>query len=383
MKTHLISPKLPMIILSWNIRGAGAKIKRRVLRKLLTSQDPWIVFIQESKLESLPTKASKTLWNSDDIDYCASPSLGTSGGLITLWRKPFFNPQLTRVERNWIAIEGTLILDSFHCTLVNIYNSCDPLVRADTWMEIVAYCYDSHSPCLIAGDFNEILSPNDRGSGVIDPNTSQLFKNFISNLHLIEIPPSDGKFTWFRGSSMSKLDRFFVQSEWITKFPLLNSSILPRNISDHCPIILKSCSIDWGPRPFRFQDAWLTHKGCLEIINQSWKNAVGLSLMGKLKKVKHGLKTWNSNDFGNIDSRIAHFETEIHNLDNLANIRPLNEEEVKQRSSAQLDLWNWLKKREIYWAQNSRIQWLKHGDMNSKFFHTYASIRRNRNNIYL
>ena len=40
-----------------------------------------------------------------------------------------------------------------------------------------------------------------------------------------------------------------------------------------------------------------------------------------------------------------------------------------------------LQKQEIYLAQWSRINWLKHGDRNTKFFHTNASQRRTKNYI--
>ena len=173
----------------------------------------------------------------------------------------------------------------------------------------------------------------------------------------------------------------FVQAEWIGKFPALGVSILNRSISDHCPLLLQSSTVDWGPRPFKFQDVWLSHKGCMEIVEKTWVKSKELPIMEKLKKVKSELKTWNSECFGNIDANILLREVEIQKWDYEANSRDLEPEEIRWRAQAQLELWDWLKKKEIYWAQQSRINWLKSGDRNTKFFHICASLRRSRNNI--
>ena len=47
--------------------------------------------------------------------------------------------------------------------------------------------------------------------------------------------------------------------------------------------------------------------------------------------------------------------------------------------SKQLD--NLHLKQEIYWAQCSRLSWLKSGDKSTKFFHSKASQRQRRNFI--
>ena len=53
--------------------------------------------------------------------------------------------------------------------------------------------------------------------------------------------------------------------------------------------------------------------------------------------------------------------------------------EVWLTTSKELD--DLLLKQEIYWAQHSRISWLKHGDKKTKFFHSKASQRKRRNFI--
>ena len=47
--------------------------------------------------------------------------------------------------------------------------------------------------------------------------------------------------------------------------------------------------------------------------------------------------------------------------------------------SKQMD--NLLQKQEIYWAQRSRISWMKNGDRNTKFFHSKTTQRRKKNHI--
>jgi hypothetical protein len=46
-----------------------------------------------------------------------------------------------------------------------------------------------------------------------------------------------------------------------------------------------------------------------------------------------------------------------------------------------LQIENLLEKEELYWVQRGRVNWLKHGDQNTAFFHRFASARRKRNFI--
>ncbi|GKV48319.1 hypothetical protein SLEP1_g55143 [Rubroshorea leprosula] len=83
---------------------------------------------------------------------------------------------------------------------------------------------------------------------------------------------------------------------------------LRRSVSDHCPILLKNEKIDWGPKPFKFFDAWFEKPGCMELITGVWKSSEvqgqkSFILKEKLKRKKKALKEWSWNLDEDVDDK--------------------------------------------------------------------------------
>ncbi|XP_021840553.1 uncharacterized protein [Spinacia oleracea] len=194
------------------MRGLGARIKRSALRKLINAHEPIFIAIQETKLESFSDKIIQSFWKNKDIDWIASPSVGLSGGLISLWSKTFFTMSANTSTRNWIAIHGTLLTGNHKCSIINIYNPCSIEGRAEVWCDLAEYLKNQASPYILIGDFNEVLTLTDRGSLTASQTGMAEFQSFIHELQVIEIQ-SNNRYTWFRGNSKSKLDRVFVSPE--------------------------------------------------------------------------------------------------------------------------------------------------------------------------
>ncbi|XP_010669426.1 uncharacterized protein LOC104886659 [Beta vulgaris subsp. vulgaris] len=203
------------------------------------------------------------------------------------------------------------------------------------------------------GDFNEILDPSERGSLQFSSNGILDFKVFMQELQVLEIAASNGKFTWHRGPSKSKLDRLLISPEWLTQFPALKVSLLKRMVSDHCPLLAVSKDKNWGPKPFRFLNCWFSNPQCAKIIQDSWNGSKEASVMEKMQNVKKRLIAWNKVEFGKIHEKIEELEDNIQELDRKADEKSLEEIEISSRKQLQMELWQWLKTRESYWAQNS------------------------------
>lgn len=69
---------------------------------------------------------------------------------------------------------------------------------------------------------------------------------------------------------------------------------LPRLTLDHWPIMSSDAFKGWGPKPFRFINAWFSNPKCKQIIKEVWENGscyrwAGVGIMQKLREVKEKL----------------------------------------------------------------------------------------------
>ncbi|XP_068492028.1 uncharacterized protein [Phaseolus vulgaris] len=159
-------------------------------------------------------------------------------------------------------------------------------------------------------NFNAVRRVNERqGARVRDTQSSEIsdFNGFIDANLLIELPFVGMEFIWFNsnGSAKSRLDRALVTEDWMEVWPMCKQYVQRREVSEHCALVIKSVEKDWGHKPFRTIDAWLTEKGFMEMVKDIWSSYPGqgcsfMKVKDKLKRLKGDLKEWNRDIFGNI-----------------------------------------------------------------------------------
>ncbi|KAL8473793.1 hypothetical protein ACS0TY_030593 [Phlomoides rotata] len=142
---------------------------------------------------------------------------------------------------------------------------------------------------------------------------SSIIWGFIDQEHLFEIEAVGYFFTRAtRRSSQdviaSKLDRILTHTDFIEHWDNIVASILPRAASDHHPLLLVCTKGSLsGTRPFKILNAWLLDHRFKQIVSQSRQETPDhiSAMMGKLKRLKLVLKTWNKEVFGDIDRKIT------------------------------------------------------------------------------
>ena len=80
-----------MKIMTYNIRGLGGRIKRKVVKQLVKEKEVEMLCIQESKLEIVDLRICKQVWGDSEVEWKVIPALNSAGGIITMWNKGDFS----------------------------------------------------------------------------------------------------------------------------------------------------------------------------------------------------------------------------------------------------------------------------------------------------
>ncbi|KAK3199924.1 hypothetical protein Dsin_023339 [Dipteronia sinensis] len=109
---------ISMIICSWNVRGLGRGEKRRMVRDMISSHKPQIVFIQESKLQVFDRKVVSSLGGSSLTRGIGVEADGAAGGLLTLWNEDSFLVEDCISNSRCIIVAGVLTKIKKTCSVM-------------------------------------------------------------------------------------------------------------------------------------------------------------------------------------------------------------------------------------------------------------------------
>ena len=251
-------------ILSWNVRGVNDPDKRRVIKSFLISNRVDLVCLQETKVQQMNNVTAPSLGVGRFLNWRALNAEGSAGGILLLWDKRRINLVDSVVGSFSVSCLFRMADDDFQWVFSGVYGPIEKRLRESFWEELGSIRGLWENPWCVGGDFNEILSLNERSRGGRIANTMRRFSDIINDLGLRDLPLQGGHYTWHggpKGRSMSLLDRFLVSPEWESQCNRVIQRRLPRPVSDHFLIMLDSEGVRTGPTPFRFELMWLKYEG--------------------------------------------------------------------------------------------------------------------------
>ncbi|XP_039053773.1 uncharacterized protein LOC120195908 [Hibiscus syriacus] len=255
-------------IMCWNVRGLGRKVKARAIRRFVEEKKPTILFLQESKLETVSTMLGRKMGGKILNGLAVVPAVGSAGGLITMWNQ-----------------------------------------KVDC-------------PVCLGGDFNAFLTQEEKRGGDVNLMSMNIFRDFVSKANLIDLPLLGGQFTWCNNREVptfERLDRFLVDNSFFSQFPKINQNLQPRSISDHNIILLENRECNWGPKSFRLFNYMLEEEGFSELLTKelfnlgTQENSIPISKI--LNRVKDVAKNWAGKGFLQLPSQIRTLESVIQDME--------------------------------------------------------------------
>ncbi|XP_057432092.1 uncharacterized protein LOC130724838 [Lotus japonicus] len=248
-----------MKILSYNTRGLGSRTKWRFIRELILKEKVDMVSFQETKLDIIDKPLCNFIWGDSSFEWAFTPAVNRGRDLLCIWQQGAFVLENCHRGSSFISLRGVWGENSLSCVITNIYSPCSLKEKRIQWSEVVAL--RSTSPLLawcVVGDFNSVRPLAERRgvstSSYASRRDIKEFNLFIDAMQLCDIPLAGRRFIWVRpnGRAMSRLDRALVSVDWLEDWPNCFQQVMSRDISDHCPVVIKRSDVNWGPKPFRF-----------------------------------------------------------------------------------------------------------------------------------
>lgn len=363
-----------MKIVVWNCRGASRPSFIRVTRDLIRSHQPTILAILETRLLSFQASGIiSQLGFSDSI--CVDPE-GFSGGLYLLWNSSGVDVQAVSESR--LAVHAVITAQLQEPWILStVYNSSNPTIRKLVWDEMRAVA-SLQVPWVAAGDFNVLLDAREKcGGKPLTVGQCKELKQVLSHCNLIDVGAAGPRLTWNNkrtgmANIRERLDRVLANEQWIKYHEEAQVKTLSYYDSDHRALLVDTnpC-IKRKPRPYRLEAIWTEDPRFTKVVSDCWISDNSYSgsdaFLANVCKFQSESRKWNKKVFGNLLNQISDARVQLIDAQLSFEQNPT----IGNKGTLILKLYEYLqllKAEELYWKQKSRNQWLREGDLNTRFF---------------
>ncbi|KAK6785297.1 hypothetical protein RDI58_018752 [Solanum bulbocastanum] len=258
-------------------------------------------------------------------EWCTNSVNNVRGRIWVIWNPDVIN--FTIVENSEQHIHGQVEMQGSKMKFTAVYGLHSITARIPLWTAIHQLSTNITDPWLIMGDFNSILTTEDRpiGSQVQSAETRD-FQECITDCNLTELAAVGRIFTWINGYVFSRIDRALVNAEWILHMPIVQVLVMDPLFSDHSPLsITVEEQRDAKKRPFKFFNCLAQHPEFKNKINASWQ-IKGRGMQGvwqSLKKMRRELQQLNQREYMGVSKKVHKLRDELMDIQSHMRIIPI------------------------------------------------------------
>lgn len=269
-----------MKLLSWNCRGAGSPDTIRYVIRLSCDHKPNILFLMETRVPSV--QARRILRRSHFTQLAAVEVRGFAGGLWCFWDDQAIRIRVLSFTAQLLNI-ALITNDSISNLISLVYASPSASIREQLYKYVENMAYYVNIPWILVGDFNMVLSQEDKRGGRPVGAAVDRMQRMIDEYDLIEHAFSGHRFTWSNGQLgrfliEQRLDQAWANRTWHLKFQSSTLQHLTLLYSDHSPLLptTQVSPQDTNPgRIFKFQANWMDHPDFAAFMASAWKPITG------------------------------------------------------------------------------------------------------------
>ncbi|KAL0386175.1 UNVERIFIED_CONTAM: putative mitochondrial protein [Sesamum radiatum] len=252
-----------------SITTSGSVPTVRKLSECIRKWRPQLVFLSETKCGNARFERVRDRLNMFGI--CV-PAEGRSGGLALLWEKEVV-VQLLSYSIHHIDVH---ILDGNSSTnwkFTGFYGEPDASRRRGVWEKLVCLSNQSDALWLCAGDFNEVLTQEEKTGGPRLIRQIEDFRNALQCSDLSDLGYQGIRYTWCNrrqapDTVWARLDRACGNSRWCERHSDTVVTHIAVPYSDHVMLRVQWRGLDVAKgqekRLFRFDARWLAAEDCKE-----------------------------------------------------------------------------------------------------------------------
>ncbi|XP_030942467.1 uncharacterized protein LOC115967498 [Quercus lobata] len=299
--------------------------------------------------------------------YAVANTIGFAGGIWMLWRSDLVHVDVLAATEQEIHAMIQVRSQSFTWLISAIYASPRFEERCMLWNNLRMLANMHDLPWALMGDFNEVLSANEKyGGNPICQRRVRAIRECMNDCSMMDLGFTGPKYTWTNKRELGnliqcRLDRCWINPGWKELYPEANVTHLARINSDHCPLLLNlypflGSNVD---RPFRFQTIWLSHSDFPMVVRDAWAGREG-NLAEAISNFKTKAQRWNREVLGNVFLRKKKILARMLGAEKALAVCPNSflinlQKQLAEEYNLVLQL------EEELWAMKSRTNWLLQG----------------------